>query len=100
MVPMEVGGMGRPNRALIISRAERSQLRSIVRSRSLPHSLARRGQIVLLSADGPLTERSPGVAELVPRWSVCGASVITDAASPGCTRNFVRAGRAAIATHR
>lgn len=44
--------MGRPNRALIISQSERSQLRSIVRSRSLPHSLVRRAQIVLLSAAG------------------------------------------------
>jgi transposase len=44
--------MGRPNTALMISQSERSQLRSIVRSRSLPHSLVRRAQIVLLSADG------------------------------------------------
>ena len=48
----------------------------------------------------PPTERSPGVAGLVLRWSVCGASVISNAASPGCTRNFVRADRAAIATNR
>ena len=44
--------MGRPNTALTISPSERSQLRSIVRSRSLAHSLVRRAQIVLLSADG------------------------------------------------
>ena len=44
--------MGRPNTTLIISQSERSQLRSIVRSRSLPHSLVRRAQIVLLSAAG------------------------------------------------
>ena len=44
--------MGRPNTALMIGQSERSQLRSIVRSRSLPHSLVRRAQIVLLSADG------------------------------------------------
>src|ERR1700693_866559 len=52
MVPAEVEGMGRPNTALTISPSERSQLRSIVRSRSLPHSLVRRAQIVLLSAAG------------------------------------------------
>src|SRR5271168_1647344 len=52
MVPVEVEGMGRPNTALMISQSERSQLRSIVRSRSLPHSLVRRAQIVLLSAAG------------------------------------------------
>ena len=44
--------MGRPNTALTISPSERSQLRSIVRSRSLPHALVRRAQIVLLSAAG------------------------------------------------
>lgn len=44
--------MGRPNTALMIGQSERSQLRSIVRSRSLPHSLVRRAQIVLLSAEG------------------------------------------------
>jgi AraC-like DNA-binding protein len=44
--------MGRPNTALMIGPLERSQLRSIVRSRSLPHSLVRRAQIVLLSAAG------------------------------------------------
>src|SRR5882762_9558397 len=36
----------------MITQLERSQLRSIVRSRSLPHSLVRRAQIVLLSAAG------------------------------------------------
>ena len=45
-------GMGRPNAALMISPSERAQLRSIVGSRSLPHSLVRRAQIVLLSAGG------------------------------------------------
>src|SRR6266436_1314729 len=52
MVRWRLNGMGRPNAALMISQLERSQLRSIVRSRSLPHSLVRRAQIVLLSADG------------------------------------------------
>ena len=37
---------------LLCSPLERSQLRSIVRSRSLQHSLVRRAQIVLLSAAG------------------------------------------------
>src|SRR3984893_10234959 len=52
MVRWRLKGMGRPNTALMISQSERSQLRSIVRSRSLPHSLVRRAQIVLLSAAG------------------------------------------------
>jgi transposase len=49
---MEVARMGRPNTALMVSQSERSQLRAIERSRSLPHALVRRAQIVLLSADG------------------------------------------------
>src|ERR1700747_1957856 len=44
--------MGRPNTALVISESEKGELRSIVRSRSMPHSLVRRAKIVLLSADG------------------------------------------------
>lgn len=44
--------MGRPNTALTMSQAEQTQLRSIVRSRSLPHAVVRRAQIVLLSAEG------------------------------------------------
>jgi hypothetical protein len=44
--------MGRPNTALLISESEKTQLRAIVRSRSMPHSLVRRARIVLLSADG------------------------------------------------
>jgi transposase len=44
--------MGRPNTALVLSETEKSDLQSIVRSRSLPHSLVRRAKIVLLSAEG------------------------------------------------
>jgi hypothetical protein len=43
---------------LLCSPLEKSQLRSIVRSRSLPHSLVRRAQIVPLSADGAGQQRS------------------------------------------
>jgi len=35
-----------------VSAAEAEQLSSIARSRSLPHSLVRRAQIVLMSAEG------------------------------------------------
>lgn len=44
--------MGRPNMSLTITPAERSDLRAIVRSRSLPHAVVRRARIVLLSAEG------------------------------------------------
>jgi transposase-like protein len=44
--------MGRPNKALMINDADRLQLQSMVRSRSMPHSLVRRAHIILLSGDG------------------------------------------------
>ncbi len=42
----------RPKVALCLSADERAQLQSIANSRSLPHALVRRVQIVLASADG------------------------------------------------
>ena len=44
--------MGRPNKALMINEAGRLQLQSMVRSRSMPHSLVRRARIILRSGDG------------------------------------------------
>jgi transposase len=44
--------MSRPNSAVILTREERLQLEAIARSRSMPHGLVRRAQIVLGSADG------------------------------------------------
>lgn len=44
--------MGRPNTALMVSESDKEQLRSIVRSRSMPHSVVRRAKIVLRSAEG------------------------------------------------
>ena len=44
--------IGRPKAELRLSTDERSQLQSIANSRSLPHALVRRVQIVLASADG------------------------------------------------
>ena len=43
---------GRPRLELVVSGSEREQLESMTRSRSLPHGLVRRAQIVLMSADG------------------------------------------------
>ena len=91
--------MGRPNTALTISPSERSQLRSIVRSRSLPHSLVRRAHIILLSAAGAANRevaRRCGVsAPVVSLWRQR-----YQQSGVACTRNFVRAGRVAIATNR
>jgi hypothetical protein len=53
--------MGRPNKALMISEADRPQLRSLVRSQRMPHSLVRRAQIVLLSDEGE-SNRGSGAA--------------------------------------
>jgi transposase len=64
--------MGRPNKALMISEADRLQLQSMVRSRSMPHALVRRAQIVLRSADGAsnrMVARECGVsAPIVSLW--------------------------------
>lgn len=43
---------GRPKVALVLSASERDQLAAMTRSRSLPHALVRRAQIVLMSVDG------------------------------------------------
>jgi len=43
---------GRPKVALALSDSERDQLVVMTRSRSLPHALVRRAQIVLMSVDG------------------------------------------------
>ena len=43
---------GRPKAPITLTDEERSQLESISRSRTLPHALVRRSQIVLLAAEG------------------------------------------------
>lgn len=43
---------GRPVKPLEVSENEREQLESLSRSRSLPHGLVRRAQVILLSAQG------------------------------------------------
>src|SRR6202451_3185762 len=48
----DVFPMGRPNTVVRVSSAEREQLDSITRSRSLPHAWVGRGRIVLVSSDG------------------------------------------------
>jgi transposase len=64
--------MGRPDTGLVISDAEREQLSAMVRSHSMPHSLVRRAQIVLLSGAGQSNRevaRRCGVsAPVVSHW--------------------------------
>ena len=49
--------MGRPKADLVLQPAERAQLQSIVRSRSIPAALQVRAQIVLASASGEPNSR-------------------------------------------
>jgi len=44
--------MARPNTQITLTEGERMQLESMVRSKSLPHGLVQRAQIVLMTADG------------------------------------------------
>jgi hypothetical protein len=78
--------MGRPNMALTISPSERSQLLSILRSRSLPHSLVQRAQIVLLSAEGVADRAAARRCGVSAPGGLCG---VGKAALPGLHTNFV-----------
>ena len=44
--------MGRPLTPLELSESDREQLESMAQSRSLPHGLVRRAEIILLAAEG------------------------------------------------
>ena len=44
--------MGRPSTPLELSESDREQLESMAQSRSLPHGLVRRAEIILLAAEG------------------------------------------------
>ena len=48
---------GRPKPTLILTNEERSQLRSVAHSRTLPHALVARAQLVLWSAEGESNTR-------------------------------------------
>jgi len=67
--------MGRPNVVVAVSAAEAEQLRSIARSRSLPHSLVRRARIVLMSAEGIanqiIAERCGVSLPTISHWRRC-----------------------------
>jgi len=67
--------MGRPNVVVRVSAAEAEQLSSIARSRSLPHSLVRRAQIVVMSAEGvpnqAIAERCGVSVPTISHWRRC-----------------------------
>ena len=88
--------MGRPNVVLELSVAEREQLGSIVRSRSLPHSLVRRARIVLMSADGVangiIAQRCGVSGPTISHWRRCwrerGVAGLHGELRPGRPRSY------------
>src|SRR5215472_16911586 len=93
-VMSEVARMGRPNTALGISEADREQLRAMVRSHSMPHSLVRRAQIVLLSGQGKSSREvarrcgvtAPAVSHWRRRYQERGLAGLHDELRPGRPR--------------
>ena len=88
--------MGRPNVVVKVSSAEREQLDSIARSRSLPHSLVRRARIVLMSAEGVsngiIAERCgvsvPTISHWRRRWRERGVAGLHGELRPGRPRSY------------
>ena len=88
--------MGRPNVVVKVSSAEREQLDSIARSRSLPHSLVRRARIVLMSADGVsngiIAGRCgvsvPTISHWRRRWRERGVAGLHGELRPGRPRSY------------
>ena len=88
--------MGRPNVVVRVSAAEAEQLSSIARSRSLPHSLVRRAQIVLMSAEGILNqvvaERCGVSVPTISHWRRCwrerGVAGLHGELRPGRPRSY------------
>jgi len=86
--------MGRPNQALLIGEADRLQLRALVRSRSMPHSLVRRARIVLLSGEGQSNREvarrcgisAPAVSHWRRRYQERGLGGLHDELRPGRPR--------------
>jgi len=88
--------MPRPNSAVVLTREERLQLESIARSRSMPHGLVRRVQIVLGSADGVGTSElarrhrvsRPTVSLWRRRWRDAGLAGLHTELRPGRPRSI------------
>src|SRR5271156_850964 len=86
--------MGRPNTALLIGEADREQLRALVRSRSMPHSLVRRARMELLSGEGQSNREvarrcgvsAPAVSHWRWRYQERGLAGLHDELRPGRPR--------------
>ena len=86
---------GRPKKPIILSNQEHEQLTSLVRSRSLPHGLVTRAQIVLMAAEGVPNNQIAEKVGLSPQ-SICkwrqryvqqGLSGLHDELRPGRPRS-------------
>jgi hypothetical protein len=80
--------MGRPNKALMVSDGDRTQLNAMVRSHSMPHALVRRARIVLLSGQGQSNREVARRCGVSAPPSAIGAAVIRSAGWPDCTTNL------------
>src|SRR5271165_1571083 len=88
--------MGRPNKALLIVEADHLQLRALVGSRSMPHSLVRRARIVLLSGEGQSNREvarrcgvsAPAVSHWRRRYQERGLAGLHDQLRPGRPRTY------------
>ena len=86
--------MGRPNRRLTVSDADRVQLSSMARWQSMPHSLVRRARIVLLSGEGHSNREvarrcgvsPPAVSHWRRRYQERGLAGLHDELRPGRPR--------------
>lgn len=86
---------GRPKKPIILSDQEHEQLTSIVRSRSLPHGLVTRAQIVLMAAEGVISNEiakkvglsAQSVCKWRQRYLQQGISGLHDELRPGRPRS-------------
>jgi transposase len=86
--------MGRPNKALMVSDGDRTQLHAMVRSHSMPHALVRRARIVLLSGEGQSNREvarrcgvsAPAVSHWRRRYQERGLAGLHDELRPGRPR--------------
>ena len=87
---------GRPKQPILLEEEQRTQLKAIAGSRSLPHSLVLRAQIVLMAADGKpnnhiaerLSMSRPSVGKWRRRYLKFGVEGLHDELRPGRPRTI------------
>ena len=83
---------GRPIEPVVLTDDEKDQLLSLANSRSLPHGVVRRAQIVLACAQGEANASIARRMRLTMPPLASGGSAIACKGSRGCTMNCARAG--------